>query len=93
MGEGMAFRLSLALACALLAASPSFSETVEVRAGRLIDPDTGNVSIDQHIRIVDGKISTVAPWADGAAAARVIDWSALTVLPGLIDLHTHIADG
>jgi imidazolonepropionase-like amidohydrolase len=34
----------------------------------------------------------VAPWrdADGAAA---IDWSTYTVLPGLIDLHTHLADG
>src|SRR5688572_24004889 len=94
MGEGMAFRLSLALACALLAASPAIAETVDVRAGRLIDPDTGRVSADQRIRIVDGKIASVSPWAEGAAAvARVIDWSALTVLPGLIDLHTHIADG
>ena len=90
----MAFRLPLALACALLAASPAIAETVDVHAGRLIDPDTGRVSADQRIRIVDGKIASVSPWATGAAAAaRVIDWSALTVLPGLIDLHTHIADG
>ena len=68
----MAFRLPLAIACAVLAASPAFSEIVDVRAGRLIDPDTGKVSTDQRIRIVDGKISTVTHWADGAAGARVI---------------------
>ncbi len=47
---------------------------------------------DQRIRIVDGKIASVAPWraSDGPAT---IDWSGFTVLPGLIDLHTHLADG
>jgi len=88
----MALRLPLALACAFLAASPALAETVDVRAGRLIDPETGQVSTDQRIRIVDGKISSVSPWrADGGPAT--VDWSGFTVLPGLIDLHTHIADG
>jgi len=88
----MAFRLPLALACALLAASPAVGETVDVRAGRLIDPESGQVSTDQRIRIVDGKIAAISSWksADGPAT---IDWSGFTVLPGLIDLHTHIADG
>ena len=38
------------------------------------------------------RIASIAPWraADGTAS---IDWSGFTVLPGLIDLHTHIADG
>jgi imidazolonepropionase-like amidohydrolase len=88
----MALRLPLALACAFLAASPALAETVDVRAGRLIDPETGQVSTDQRIRIVDGKIAGISPWrADGGSAS--IDWSGFSVLPGLIDLHTHIADG
>ena len=88
----MALRLPLALACAFLAACPALADTVDVHAGRLIDPDTGQVSTDQRIRIVDGKISGVSPWrADGGPAT--VDWSGFTVLPGLIDLHTHIADG
>ncbi|WP_347402770.1 metal-dependent hydrolase family protein [Sphingomonas hankyongi] len=47
---------------------------------------------DRRIHIVDGKIASVTAWqsADGPAA---VDWSSYTVLPGLIDLHTHIADG
>jgi len=89
----MAFRLPLALACAILAASSVPAETVDVRAGRLIDPETGKVSTDQRIRIVDGKIASVGPWDSASPSAKIVDWSGLTVLPGLIDLHTHIADG
>ncbi|WP_395623558.1 amidohydrolase family protein [Sphingomonas daechungensis] len=88
----MAVRLAIAFACALAAASPALAASVDVRAGRLINPETGKVSADQRIRIVDGKIAAITPWsaADGPAT---VDWSGLTVLPGLIDLHTHIADG
>ena len=87
----MAVRLA-SLACAIAVASPAFAATVDVHAGRLIDPKTGQVSTDQRIRIVDGKFSAITPWraSDGPAT---VDWSGLTVLPGLIDLHTHIADG
>jgi imidazolonepropionase-like amidohydrolase len=79
-------------AVALLLASAASAQTVDVHAGRLIDPGSAKVLTDQRIRIVDGKIASVAPWrdADGAAA---IDWTTYTVLPGLIDLHTHLADG
>src|SRR6185295_10859296 len=76
----------------LLLASAASAQTLDVHAGRLIDPAAATVLTDQRVRIVDGKIASVAPWraADGPAA---IDWSGLTVLPGLIDLHTHLADG
>src|SRR5437762_7384333 len=68
------------------------AQTVDVHAGRVIDPASGKVLTDQRIRIADGKFAAIVPWraADGAAA---VDWSALTVLPGLIDLHTHLTDG
>jgi len=66
--------------------------TVDVHAGRLIDPASARTLTDQRIRIVDGKIAAVSAWRDADGPAT-IDWSAKTVLPGLIDLHTHIADG
>jgi imidazolonepropionase-like amidohydrolase len=88
----MAVRLAISFACAIAVASPAFAATVEVHAGRLIDPETGRVSTDQRIRIVDGKFSAITPWRANDGPATV-DWSGLTVLPGLIDLHTHIADG
>jgi imidazolonepropionase-like amidohydrolase len=88
----MAVRLAIAFVCALAMARPAFAATVDVHAGRLIDPETGRVSTDQRIRIVDGKIVAIMPWSASEGSATV-DWSGFTVLPGLIDLHTHIADG
>ena len=77
---------------AALMAAPALAQTLDVHAGRLIDPGAAKVLTDQRIRIVDGRIAAVTPWrdADGPAA---VDWSGETVLPGLIDLHTHLADG
>jgi imidazolonepropionase-like amidohydrolase len=73
-------------------ASSATAETVDIRAGRLIDPASSRIFTDQRVRIVDAKIASVAPWRDADGPAS-IDWSAYTVLPGLIDLHTHLSDG
>ena len=60
-----------------------------VRAGRLIDVERGRVLEDQIIRFAEGRIVSVEP-AGAAPDERLIDWSRMTVLPGLIDLHTHM---
>jgi imidazolonepropionase-like amidohydrolase len=88
----MVHRLAIAFVYALVAAPPTLAATVDIHVGRLIDPETGQVSTGQRIRIVDGRIASITPWraAEGMAG---INWSAHTVLPGLIDLHTHVADG
>ena len=80
------------LSAALLLSSAANAATVDVHAGRLIDPGAARVLTDQRIRITDGKIAAVMPWRDADGPASV-DWSGETVLPGLIDLHTHLADG
>jgi imidazolonepropionase-like amidohydrolase len=79
------------LATLVVAAAPALAETVIVRAGRLLDVEQGRYLENQAIRIENGRVAAVAPYVAGATGdARVIDWSAYTVLPGLIDLHTHL---
>ena len=73
-------------------AAPAAAETSYVRAGRLIDVEAGRILTDRLIRIVDGRIASVTPWSGAPADGPVTDWSRFTVLPGLIDTHTHLAD-
>ena len=77
---------------ALFLGASASAQTTDVRAGRLIDPAAARVLTDQRIRIVDGRIAAVTPWRDADGPATV-EWSGETVLPGLIDLHTHLTDG
>jgi len=64
-----------------------------IRAGRLVDVDAGKVLASQVILIRGGKIDSIGGDVAIPAGANVIDLSGKTVLPGLIDCHTHLADG
>ena len=61
-----------------------------IKAGRLIDPETGTAAANQMILIDGEKIKAVGPNLAIPAGAAVIDLSRLTVLPGLVDAHTHM---
>jgi imidazolonepropionase-like amidohydrolase len=62
-----------------------------IRAGHLLDVRTGKISTNAAIVIENGKIVSVGTDTGAAdASAQVIDLSGKTVLPGLIDAHTHI---
>ena len=62
-----------------------------IKAGRLIDPETGTALTNQVIVIEGEKITAIGPNLPIPAGAAVIDLSKLTVLPGLVDTHTHTA--
>ena len=86
----LAAAMALALTGTALAAQPG---ATVIRAGHLVDVDHGKVLTDQAIRIEGERITRVEPYSAAAAGdAKVLDWSRYTVLPGLMDLHTHIAD-
>jgi imidazolonepropionase-like amidohydrolase len=71
---------------------PSSSGTAYViRAGRLIDPETGTAQEGQMIAVKDGLIVEIGATVNAPAGAEVIDLSQYSVLPGLVDAHNHLA--
>lgn len=78
--------------CLALSPAPVLAEQLYIEAGRLVDVTAGTVRTGQCIHIVRHWIESVAPCGETPKDARRIDWSNLTVLPGLMDLHTHLAD-
>ncbi len=65
-----------------------------VKAGRLVDPRTGNVISPAAVLIENGKIKEVGPASPmqthAAGDVKTIDVGSATLLPGLIDSHTHL---
>lgn len=84
-----------ALFAILVCALPSIAaaQVTVIRAGRLVDPDSGTVLTEEVIVVDRGKIQAVGKGVPIPAGAKVIDLSDKTVLPGLIDCHTHLVDG
>jgi len=63
-----------------------------IKAGRLVDVAAGRVRNDQVVLVQDGRITAVGPAGvtPVPTGAKMIDLSGHTVLPGLIDTHTHV---
>jgi imidazolonepropionase-like amidohydrolase len=74
------------------AAQTAAGQVVAVRAGKLVDVVAGKVLDNQTILISGERITAVGPAASITvpAGARVVDLSGATVLPGLVDAHTHL---
>lgn len=87
----MVTRLGI-VAALLLCCTALQSQVTAIKAGRLVDTESGTVLTNQIILIKDGKIDAVGANLSIPPNANVLDLSGMTVLPGLIDCHTHLTD-
>jgi imidazolonepropionase-like amidohydrolase len=93
----MISRRTLLMVCAALATAGVALDAqappavTAIRAGRLLDPEGGRILANQVILIEGTKIRDVGPNVQVPAGAQVIDLSQMTVLPGLVEAHNHLA--
>src|SRR5262245_38156232 len=85
------FALSLALCCFAASLAAQQPALTAIRAGRLVDPDGGRVLTNQVILVEGNRFREIGPNVAIPANAQVIDLSRMTVLPGLVDAHNHLA--
>ena len=72
-------------------AKPAANRTL-VRAGHVLDVKTGKLADNQTIVVVGDRIESIGPTASATARPddKIVDLGGLTVMPGLIDVHTHL---
>jgi imidazolonepropionase-like amidohydrolase len=92
---GISFVLGLVAAVsAVQTPAQSAVPVTLIKASRLLDPRTGNVLSPAAVLIEDGKIKEVGSpsqlQAHAPAGVKTVDLGRATLLPGLIDSHTHL---
>jgi len=90
---GISFVLGLvAVVSAVQTPAQSAVPVTLIKAGRLLDPRTGNVLSPVAVLIEGGKIKEVGAPTNVQAppGAKIVDLGNTTLLPGLIDSHTHL---
>ena len=71
--------------------APAPAQVTAIRAGRLLDPEGARILTNQVILVEGTRIREVGPNVAIPAGARVIDLSSMTVMPGLVEAHNHLA--
>src|SRR4029077_3371203 len=93
--RGMTIATVLAALCGIAitasAQTPAPKKTI-IRGGRVLNVRTGELKANQAIVIEGDKIARIAPSSEVTAASgdTTIDLPDATLLPGLIDMHTHL---
>jgi imidazolonepropionase-like amidohydrolase len=72
-------------------AAPTETSTYVILAGRVVDPENGTASASQKIVVQNGRITAIGNDPPIPAKAETIDLSQFSVMPGLVDAHTHLA--
>jgi imidazolonepropionase-like amidohydrolase len=75
----------------ILVAAPAAAQVTAIRAGGLIDPESGTRTENVVILVENGRFGSIGADVVIPAGAEVLDLSDLTLLPGLVDAHNHLA--
>ncbi len=76
--------------CLLIAISISRAQPIIIKAGKILNPSTGQILINQIILVEGNKIKEVGSNVQIPTRARIIELVKSTVMPGLVDAHTHL---
>ena len=91
MGNGfLCLSFNVTLGLLLFCTHSTRAQVTAIRAGSVIFPDTGKSATNQQLLVEGGRITAIGTNVQVPAGAKTIDLSNYTVLPGLIDAHTHL---
>ena len=79
----------LCLLLLVCVATGALAESLVITADRMFDPESGKVTGPVRVVVTDGLIESVNPGSI-AEDAEVIDLGDRTLMPGLLDMHTHL---
>ncbi len=87
-------RRLLLLLCVSASVTCAAQQRTLLRGGHVLDVHTGAEAADQTVIVIGDRITAIAPTAATPAQAgdKQIDLRGMTLLPGLIDVHTHLTD-
>ncbi|HEX6278577.1 MAG TPA: hypothetical protein VFZ49_01060, partial [Pyrinomonadaceae bacterium] len=83
-------RKSLTVAILLAFSSIAHAQVTAIRAGRVVDPETGTIAANQIILVEGQDIKAVGSNIAIPSGATVIDLSKETIIPGMMDAHSHL---
>ena len=84
------FLSNLTLSLLFFCACPLHAQVITIKAGTVVFPDSGKTATKQQLLVEGGKITAIGDSLSLPADSKTIDLSDYTVLPGLIDAHTHL---